>query len=98
MEESENNPELANSMLGSLLAAVHQADGPKGVERVLERSGERRSFADLQKPGGWSSYEQGLALFRAAADVLGDPEIGRKAGWRCFGNTRAPKSLPSCDP
>ncbi len=31
------------------------------------RPGERRSAADLRRPDGWSSYQQGLDLFRAAA-------------------------------
>jgi GAF domain-containing protein len=82
--ESDNTQQLANSMLGALLAVVHQRAGDEGVTQVLARSGERRSVADLERPDGWSSYPQGLALFRAAADVLGDPDIGRKAGVEVF--------------
>jgi len=71
-------------MFGALLAVVHQTGGDAGVEQVLEMAGERRSAADLRRPDGWSSYDQGLALFRAAAQVLGDPDIGRKAGVEVF--------------
>jgi diguanylate cyclase (GGDEF)-like protein len=71
-------------MLGALLAVVHQAGGDVGVTQVLARAGEYRSAADLERPDGWSSYPEGLALFRAAADVLGDPDIGRKAGLEVF--------------
>ena len=78
--EPENTRELANSMLGALLAVVHRVAGDEGVTQVLAQAGERRSAADLERPDGWSSYPQGLALFRAAAEVLGDPDIGRKAG------------------
>ena len=82
--DADNSQQLANSMFGSLLAVVHQASGDPGVVRVLAQAGELRSASDLEKPGGWSSYEQGLALFRAAAQVLGDPDVGRKAGMEVF--------------
>jgi diguanylate cyclase (GGDEF)-like protein len=84
VDDGENSQQLANSMLGALLAAVREAAGDVGVSQVLSRAGERRSIADLEHPGGWSSYEQGLALFRAAADELDDPDIGRKAGVEVF--------------
>ena len=84
MGESDTPRQLANSMLGALLAVVHQSAGDDGVAQVLAAAGERRSAADLERPDGWSSYLQGLALFRAAADVLGDPDIGRKAGVEVF--------------
>ena len=84
MGSSENSQQLANSMLGSLLAVVQQAGGDRAVSDVLEQAGELRTLPDLKKPGGWSSYEQGLALFRAAAEVLDDPDIGRKAGVEVF--------------
>jgi diguanylate cyclase (GGDEF)-like protein len=82
--DSETTQHLANSMFGALLAVVHQSGGDAGVEEVLETAGERRSAADLRRPDGWSSYDQGLALFRAAAHVLRDPDIGRKAGVEVF--------------
>jgi len=84
MSESAATQELANSMLGALIAVVHQAAGDEGVTQVLTTAGESRSAADLDRAGGWSTYPEGLALFRAAADVLGDPDIGRKAGVEVF--------------
>ncbi len=71
-------------MLGALLAVVHQRGGDALVSEVLAQSGERRSVADLQRPDGWSTYGQGLALFRAAAEVLDDPDVGRQAGVEVF--------------
>jgi diguanylate cyclase (GGDEF)-like protein len=82
--DSETTQHLANSMIGALLAVVHQSSGDAGVDQVLKTAGERRSPADLRRADGWSSYKQGLALFRAAADVLEDPEVGRKAGAEVF--------------
>jgi diguanylate cyclase (GGDEF)-like protein len=84
MGESDDGRELANSMLGALLAVVHQSAGDDGVTRVLDRAGESRSVAELERPDGWSSYHRGLALFRASAEVLDDPDIGRKAGLEVF--------------
>lgn len=63
---------------------MHQAAGDLGIARVLAQAGESRSAVDLQRPGGWSSYRQGLALFRAASEVLGDPKVGYKAGTEVF--------------
>ena len=71
-------------MLGALLAVVHQAGGDSSVSQVLARAGEPRSAADLRRPDGWSSYQQGVDLFRAAAQVLSDPDVGRKAGVEVF--------------
>lgn len=82
--DSGTRQDLANSMVGALLAVVHQAGGDTTVSEVLSRAGELRSAADLRRPDGWSSYEQGLALFQAAADVLSDADIGRKAGVEVF--------------
>ncbi len=71
-------------MLGALLAVIRREAGEDGVARILAEAGESRSAADLQRAGGWSTYQQGLALFRAAANVLNDPHIGRKAGAEVF--------------
>ncbi|HUY21625.1 MAG TPA: diguanylate cyclase [Acidimicrobiales bacterium] len=80
MDDHENGHTLANSMLGALLAHVRQAAGDTGVERVRHEAGERRPVAQLQDPNEWSTYPQGLAIFAAAARVLDDPDVGRKAG------------------
>jgi len=67
-------------MLGALLAHVRSVAGDGGVQRVLREAGEDRTPDALRDPNGWSTYAQGLRLFQAAADVLCDPEVGRKAG------------------
>jgi diguanylate cyclase (GGDEF)-like protein len=78
--EIQNAHELANSMLGAVVAHVRAVAGEGGVEQVLREAGERRTAADIAEPNGWSSYRQGLALFTVAARVLDDPDVGRKAG------------------
>ncbi|HTT86685.1 MAG TPA: hypothetical protein VMF60_04910, partial [Acidimicrobiales bacterium] len=76
--------QLANSMLGALLAYVREVAGDDGVARVCREAGEARSAEHLQDANAWSSYAQGLALFQAAATVLEDPDVGRKAGMEVF--------------
>jgi len=78
--DEESTHELANSMLGALVAHVKATSGDGAVDRILHEAGDDRKASDLQDPNGWSTYRQGLALFTAAARVLGDPDIGRKAG------------------
>jgi len=67
-------------MLGALIAYVRAAAGDEAVERVRREAGEERVPEELQDPNGWSTYRQGLDLFKAAARVLDDPDVGRKAG------------------
>jgi len=67
-------------MLGAVLAHVRHIGGDAAVRQVLEAAGERRTAEEIEDPVGWSAHAQGLALFEAAAAVLGDPDIGRKAG------------------
>jgi diguanylate cyclase (GGDEF)-like protein len=72
--------ELANALLGAILAHVRHVGGDDAVVRTLVEAGESRSAAEVEDPVGWSTYAQGLALFHAAAKVLDDPDVGRKAG------------------
>jgi len=48
----ENSQQLANSMLGALLAVAREAAGDAGVSHILTRAGERRSLEDLERPSG----------------------------------------------
>jgi diguanylate cyclase (GGDEF)-like protein len=59
---------------------VKEHGGDRAVAALLERAGETRSVDALLDEHGWSSYEQKLRLFRAATDVLGDPEAVRRIG------------------
>ena len=59
---------------------VKQHGGDRAVAALLERAGETRSVDELLDEHGWSSYEQKIRLFRAATDVLSDPEAVRHIG------------------
>jgi diguanylate cyclase (GGDEF)-like protein len=67
-------------MFGALVAHVEATAGRAGVEQLLREAGEERSAVELRDPNGWSTYTEGLALFTAAARLLDDPDVGRKAG------------------
>jgi diguanylate cyclase (GGDEF)-like protein len=51
-----------------------------GVARLLASAGERRPSAELEDPRSWSTNEQVVALLNAAAQVVGDLDIGRHIG------------------
>ncbi len=59
---------------------VREHGGDQAVAALLERAGETRSADELLDEHGWSSYEQKIRLFRAAVEVLGDPEAVRRIG------------------
>jgi len=59
---------------------VRDRGGAKGVERLLRLAGESRPTSMLEDERTWSSYEQKIALFEAAARVLEDPDVARKIG------------------
>jgi diguanylate cyclase (GGDEF)-like protein len=54
--------------------------GDGGVARLLAAAGESRSVEELENARNWSTYEQRIALFEAAAAVTGDPAVARKIG------------------
>ena len=59
---------------------VRAAAGDGGVERLLRTAGETRTVAELEDPHRWGTQQQKVALFRAAAKVLDDPDISYHVG------------------
>ncbi|MBI1844390.1 MAG: hypothetical protein HYR89_07265, partial [Actinobacteria bacterium] len=78
--EAVNSRQNAGMVAKLVLALVERRAGEAGVQAVLKRAGETRSAEELSLDGTWSSYEQGKALFEAAASILGDAHIGRDIG------------------
>lgn len=78
--EAVDNRQNAGMISKLLLALVEHRAGEAGVQAVLRHAGETRSAEELCLDGTWSSYEQGKALFEAAASVLGDAHISRDIG------------------
>src|SRR5215204_3267045 len=63
-----------------ILAYVERERGPEGVERLLRIAGLEDEEALLRDENHWFSWEKKIALLEAAADVLGDPQAGRRVG------------------
>ena len=59
---------------------VREHGGDEAMRAMLEHAGETRSVEELLDEHGWSTYQQKIRLFRAAAEVLGDPGAVRKIG------------------
>jgi diguanylate cyclase (GGDEF)-like protein len=79
---SEWRREHAGSGLTSRLifAYVERQAGGRAVQQVLERAGLEAAEQELRDENCWFSYETKLALWRAAATVLDDPDVAEHAG------------------
>jgi len=58
-----------------VLLYVEGVAGADGVDRVLERSEMSDRREDLLDENYWFSYAEKIALFEAASEVLGDPNV-----------------------
>lgn len=63
-----------------ILSYVRARGGEGAVSDVLRLAGEERPATELEDERTWSTYDQKIALFEAAAGVLGDPQIARHVG------------------
>jgi diguanylate cyclase (GGDEF)-like protein len=63
-----------------ILTYVEREAGGQAVKRLLERAGLAGAEEPLRDENHWFSYETKLALWRAAADVLEDPDVGEHVG------------------
>ncbi|MBX5469002.1 MAG: GGDEF domain-containing protein [Thermoleophilaceae bacterium] len=70
----EDAPQTSGLTSRLILTYVEREGGRRAVEEMLERCGLEGREADLRDESFWFSYETKLALFRAAGEVLGDPD------------------------
>ena len=63
-----------------VLSYVEQRGGRAAVERVLELAGLLGRESELRDESTWWTFVQKQALIHAAADVLDDPQVTRRAG------------------
>ncbi len=59
---------------------VRSRSGDEAVGQMLRIAGESRPAAALEDESVWSTYDQKIRLFEAAAAVLGDPHVARHVG------------------
>jgi len=72
--------QVACSMVSCLLGQVRTALGAAAVDDVIRMAGLPYTAEHLDDVGNWIWYEEATALFEAAAETTGDPQIGRRAG------------------
>jgi diguanylate cyclase (GGDEF)-like protein len=74
-EDQRAQPETNGITSRLVLLYVERVGGPAAVDRVLEVAGLAGRKDDLLDENYWFSYEEKIALFQAAADVLDDPKV-----------------------
>ncbi len=83
-EQTSSDPghrdEVSGAVVHVLINLVHDLKGDVGVAQALAMAGDSRSFAALADMGAWSSLEEAVALFNAAALVSGDGAVGLHVG------------------
>jgi hypothetical protein len=72
--------ETSGATTGGLLRYVRASRGDDAVARVLEAAGVPFTVDQLEDQSLWWSYETRIRLFRAATEVLGDPDLMFKVG------------------
>lgn len=63
-----------------ILTFVRDQLGEPAVGELLRLAGEDRPVGVLEDEGTWSTYDQKIALFAAAAELTGDPHAARRIG------------------
>jgi signal transduction histidine kinase len=72
--------ETSGTTTALTLRYVQSIGGEQAVHDVLIKAGESRSAEQLEDERRWSTYKQKVALFEAAAEVLGDEKVARHIG------------------
>src|SRR3712207_1875702 len=83
MAERLDEPDTAHTSgitTALILAHVESCGGHEAVRAVLELIGKADREAVLRDERSWWSWDTKVALFEAAAEVLGDPEVTYNAG------------------
>ena len=68
------------SMSAVLIARVREYGGDAAVVELLRAAGSDRSVQYLADVGNWISFDEGVALWRAGAQVTHHPEFARAVG------------------
>lgn len=74
------NRETAGLTMRLIVDFVRREYGEPAVARMMELAGETRPLSVLEDEKVWSTFDQKIALFEAAAVVSGRPDIGRAVG------------------
>ncbi|MGA8724433.1 MAG: hypothetical protein WB565_05285, partial [Acidimicrobiales bacterium] len=75
-------PGVSGAVVHVLIDLVRRRAGEIGVAQALALADDHRTFSDLDDFERWSSFEEGVRLFNAAALVTGDEAVGLHVGER----------------
>lgn len=79
-DDDDARRETAGITTRLIVSYVRDQLGPAAVEELLARAGEQRPVAVLEDERTWSTYDQKIALFEAAAALTGDPRVAYRIG------------------
>ena len=71
---------FACTLSSVLVRRLRRICGEDGLMELLRLSGSTRTVAYLDDLTNWISYDEAIALFAAAEQVTGDPQIARRVG------------------
>ena len=94
MPWSQPERHIAGTTTRLILAYVRARAGQRGVGALLAAAGEGRTERAIASEATWSSYDQTIALFEAAAKVLDDPDVGVRIGASALGYGESSPLLP----
>src|SRR3954467_8085856 len=89
---------LAWTRSSVLLPLVRRMAGEEGLNRLLELAGSTRSIAYLDDVTNWISLDESLALFKAASEITGDPQMARVGGEGPVPKQAGPRGPPFLPP
>jgi diguanylate cyclase (GGDEF)-like protein len=78
--ETGDHGDVSGAVVHVLINLVFTHSGDVGVAQALALAGDRRPFSTLGDLTAWSSLDQTVALFNAAALVTGDGAVGLHVG------------------
>ena len=88
--ETEEPRETSGLTVRLVVSYVRKLAGPEGVQELLRLAGQTRPLDVLEDEREWYSYEAKIALFRAASEVTGQPDVGLRVGSHVFESTVGP--------
>ncbi len=72
--------ETAGLTIRLIIEYIRRRHGDDGVTELLRLAGEARPLEVLEDERIWSTYDQKIALFAAAAEMTGTPGVARSIG------------------
>jgi diguanylate cyclase (GGDEF)-like protein len=88
--EAEEPRETSGLTVRLVVSYVRSVAGDEGVRELLRRADETRPLAVVENERTWCSYDAKIALFRAASEVTGQPDVGLRVGSHVFESTVGP--------